>query len=96
MLFRHALGETIRELRHEQGLTLRQVSKMSCVALGYLSEVERGHKEASSEIVAGIANSLNVSTARLVIMAGYRIGGLDLVPNTAQELLDTASDLVSR
>lgn len=94
MLYRHALGEVIRELRHEKQLTLREVSKKSCVALGYLSEIERGHKEASSEIVNEIARSLNYETHELILMVGYRLGGIDKAPNTASELLDEYADLI--
>jgi transcriptional regulator with XRE-family HTH domain len=96
MLYRHALGEVIRELRTEQHKTLRQISQKSCVALGYLSEIERGHKEASSEIVGEIARSLDYKTHELILLVGYRLGGLDRVPNTASELIDDYSDLVAR
>ena len=94
MLFRHALGEVLRELRTEQHLTLRQVSQKSCVALGYLSEIERGHKEASSEIVGEIARSLNYKTHEVILLAGYRLGGLDKAPNTASDLIDEYADLI--
>jgi transcriptional regulator with XRE-family HTH domain len=96
MLYRHALGEVIRELRTEQQKTLRQISQKSCVALGYLSEIERGHKEASSEIVGEIARSLNYETHELILLVGYRLGGLDKAPNTASELVDEYADLIGQ
>jgi transcriptional regulator with XRE-family HTH domain len=60
-----AVGETIRTLRQEQNLTLRDLSSKSYVALGYLSEIERGHKDPSTEILESISKGLEVSTAEL-------------------------------
>jgi transcriptional regulator with XRE-family HTH domain len=96
MLMRHALGEVLRELRTEKGWTLRATAKKSCMALGYLSEVERGHKEVSSEILDTLTHTLGFQTHEVIILAGYRLGGLDRVPNTASELLDEYADLVAR
>ena len=50
VLFRTELGEVLREARQAQGRTLRDVAAASSVSLGYLSELERGTKEASSEL----------------------------------------------
>ena len=52
VLLRHLLGDALRRLRQRQGRTLREVSAAARVSLGYLSEVERGQKEASSELLA--------------------------------------------
>lgn len=71
--FRTALGEILREKRHELGLNLRQVSSKGFVALGYLSEVERGQKDASSETLEAIAQGLGVEVYELVIEAGLRM-----------------------
>ena len=60
MLLRNALGETLREARTRQNRTLRDVSTAANVSLGYLSEVERGRKEASSELLASICDALDV------------------------------------
>lgn len=60
LLVREVLGETLREQRFEQGRTLREVSMAARVSLGYLSEVERGQKEASSELLASICGALGV------------------------------------
>lgn len=80
LVYRHALGEVIRERRTELKLTLRKVHKRSAVALGYISEIERGHKEASSEILNALAVALNTDVAELVISAGVRMKAWDL-PN---------------
>src|ERR1700730_6751511 len=58
VLLRHLLGDALRRLRLRQGRTLREVSAAARVSLGYLSEVERGQKEASSELLASICGAL--------------------------------------
>ncbi|WP_296632886.1 helix-turn-helix transcriptional regulator [Rhodoluna sp.] len=60
MLVRQELGDVLRDFRQQKRRTLRQVASRASVALGYLSEVERGQKEASSEILASVAEALDV------------------------------------
>ncbi|MBT0567890.1 helix-turn-helix domain-containing protein [Williamsia sp. CHRR-6] len=59
-LLREALGDRLRQVRIGQGRTLREVSGVARVSLGYLSEIERGQKEASSELLAAICGALEV------------------------------------
>jgi len=59
-LLRRLLGDVLREHRRDQGRTLREVSSAARVSLGYLSEVERGQKEASSELLGSICEALEV------------------------------------
>ena len=59
-LLRELIGESLREERVAQGKTLREVSKAAQVSLGYLSEVERGQKEASSELLAAMCAALDL------------------------------------
>jgi transcriptional regulator with XRE-family HTH domain len=59
VLLRQLLGDVLRRLRIRQGRTLREVSASARVSLGYLSEVERGRKEASSELLAAICAALD-------------------------------------
>lgn len=66
MLMRQAIGLTLRETRERQGLTLRAVSESSTVALGYVSELERGYKEASSEILVSLCEALNIEVSQLL------------------------------
>ncbi|NNG19404.1 helix-turn-helix transcriptional regulator [Naumannella sp. ID2617S] len=66
MLLRELVGETLREERVQQGRTLREVSGLARVSLGYLSEVERGQKEASSELLAAICGSLELPMSQLL------------------------------
>ncbi|MGB2721444.1 MAG: helix-turn-helix transcriptional regulator [Rhodococcus sp. (in: high G+C Gram-positive bacteria)] len=60
LLLREALGDSLRRTRVAQSRTLREVSNTARVSLGYLSEVERGRKEASSELLAAICDALAV------------------------------------
>lgn len=86
VLVRHEIGDVLRDFRQRQGYTLRQVASRASVALGYLSEVERGQKEASSEILASVADALGVPISqimhevadRLALSEGVRIP--DAVP----------------
>lgn len=73
MLYRVALGDTLREIRTEQTRTLREVANKAPTALGYLSEVERGTKEVSSEILTGIANALGFSVGQLLTLVGAKM-----------------------
>ena len=63
VLLRRVLGDELRRQRLRQGRTLREVSSSARVSLGYLSEVERGQKEASSELLASICTALDVPLA---------------------------------
>lgn len=86
ILLRHAIGEVLRDVRRRQGRTLREVSHSARVSLGYLSEVERGQKEASSELLASICQALNISlsamlsevSARMAVEEGFSVP--DTVP----------------
>jgi transcriptional regulator with XRE-family HTH domain len=60
VLFRRLLGDVLRDKRTERGLTLREVSAEARVSLGYISEIERGQKEASSELLYSLCAALDV------------------------------------
>lgn len=66
VLFRRLLGEVLRTQRMRQGRTLRQVSADARVSLGYISEIERGQKEASSELLASICSALDVPLSAIL------------------------------
>lgn len=72
-LLRRELGEVLREYRQRQGRTLREVSSGARVSLGYLSEVERGQKEASSELLSSICRALNVPLSHVLRLVADRI-----------------------
>jgi transcriptional regulator with XRE-family HTH domain len=64
-VLRQVVGDTLRGLRMRQRRTLREVSATARVSLGYLSEVERGQKEPSSELLAAICSALDVELSEL-------------------------------
>jgi transcriptional regulator with XRE-family HTH domain len=72
-LVREVIGEVLRLARTEQGRTLREVSDTARVSLGYLSEVERGRKEASSELLNAICDALDVPLSTVLTDAGGRM-----------------------
>jgi len=65
-ILRNELGDVLRGARLTQGKTLRDVSSDARVSLGYLSEVERGQKEASSELLASICDALDVPMSEVL------------------------------
>ena len=77
ILLRHELGEVLREIRQDQGRTLRDVATSSSVSLGYLSELERGTKEASSELLAAVCGGLGLTLSEV-------LGHLDLLTNAGR------------
>ena len=74
-LLREVLGDVLRRARTTQRRTLREVSDAARVSLGYLSEVERGRKEASSELLNAICDALDVSLSELLAEAGEQLAG---------------------
>ena len=85
-LLRTVVGEVLRRHRQEQRRTLAEVARDACVSVQYLSEIERGRKEPSSEILAAVCESLRIDLADLLAEAGR-----DLVVDRAPVLrLETA------
>ncbi|MFC9989243.1 helix-turn-helix domain-containing protein [Streptomyces globisporus] len=75
-LWRDLVGEVLRRERRAQGRTLQDVSEASRISMAYLSEVERGRKEASSEVLAAAAQALGLSLADVLALAGERLVSL--------------------
>jgi transcriptional regulator with XRE-family HTH domain len=73
VLLRQEIGDVLREQRQSQGRTLRQVSGAARVSLGYLSEVERGQKEASSELLASICGALELPLSEVLSQVSERV-----------------------
>ena len=69
-LLRSMIGEVLRRTRREQGRTLADVAEQAKVSLPYLSELERGLKEGSSEVLAAICDALDIELAHLLVQAG--------------------------
>src|SRR6201992_484492 len=101
VLVRQEIGDVLRDFRLQKAMTLRQVAGRASVALGYLSEVERGQKEASSEILASVADALDTPISVIMREVGDRLAvveGLDPgVPDTVPDefVAEVDADLVS-
>lgn len=72
-LLRASIGDALRGARTTQGRTLREVSDSARVSLGYLSEVERGRKEASSELLNAICTALGIPLSAVLFDAGRQL-----------------------
>lgn len=86
-LIRQEIGDVLRDFRTQKGQTLRQVAARANVALGYLSEVERGQKEASSEILASLAEALEVPVSLILREVSDRLAILEgvVIPDSVPE-----------
>ena len=84
VVLRHEIGDVLRDIRQRQGRTLREVSHSARVSLGYLSEVERGQKEASSELLSSICVALEVPLSLMLREVSDRIAVAEgiLIPDT--------------
>jgi transcriptional regulator with XRE-family HTH domain len=78
VLLREAIGDRLRHARTTQHRTLREVSRAARVSLGYLSEVERGRKEASSELLASICDALELPLADLLHLVATDVSTVDV------------------
>jgi transcriptional regulator with XRE-family HTH domain len=90
ILLRQHIGGSLRERRLQQGRTLRQVSADAKVSLGYLSEVERGQKEASSELLASICDALDMRLSELLMTTAPSVAVQEIVDHSGlEELLNS-------
>ena len=80
VLFRRLLGDVLRRHRQRQGRTLRDVAAAARISLGYLSEIERGLKEASSELLGSLCEALDVSLADVLREVSHDIAVLERQP----------------
>ncbi|SDQ33579.1 helix-turn-helix domain-containing protein [Quadrisphaera sp. DSM 44207] len=88
VLLRREIGDVLRAARQQQGRTLREVSGAARVSLGYLSEVERGQKEASSELLSSICDALDVPMSTVLREVSDRVAAVEeparLLPGTGE------------
>jgi transcriptional regulator with XRE-family HTH domain len=84
LLLREAIGDRLRRVRTTQHRTLRDVSRAARVSLGYLSEVERGRKEASSELLAAICGALELPLAELLREVAGDLGNGHVPPQVIE------------
>lgn len=73
VLFRRLLGDVLRAQRMERGMTLREVSAEARVSLGYISEIERGQKEASSELLSSLCSALDVRLSDVLRQVSHAV-----------------------
>ena len=92
VVLRAVIGDVLRRARTSQGRTLREVSDSARVSLGYLSEVERGQKEASSELLASICTALEVPLAAVLRSVSDEVAILEGVAPVTE--LPVATDAV--
>ncbi|MBW4094920.1 MAG: helix-turn-helix transcriptional regulator [Acidobacteria bacterium] len=87
VVLRHEIGDVLRDVRQRQGRTLREVSHNARVSLGYLSEVERGQKEASSELLSSICSALDVPLSAMLREVSDRVAVAEgvAVPDTVPQ-----------
>ena len=85
VLLREAIGDRLRHARTNQRRTLREVSRSARVSLGYLSEVERGRKEASSELLAAICDALELPLSELLFNVATDMGALNAVESAVPQ-----------
>ena len=83
MKLRAAVGEALRRRRQAQGRTLREVADAAGVSLTYLSEVERGRKEASSEVLEAVCAALHCRLADLFFEVAETLAAAEAVPVAA-------------
>ena len=95
---REAIGSSLRRARTARRRTLREVSRRARVSLGYLSEVERGRKEASSELLASICEALDVPLSAMLREVSDRIAEQEgvTVPDTVPDELTANLDGTGR
>ncbi|MHA7239151.1 helix-turn-helix domain-containing protein [Arthrobacter sp. TMS1-12-1] len=87
VVLRHEIGDVLRDVRQRQGRTLREVSHSARVSLGYLSEVERGQKEASSELLSSICSALEVPLSSMLREVSDRLAEAEgvSIPDTVPQ-----------
>jgi len=95
MQFRYALGSIVRERRLANGLQLRELASLSHISYSFLSEVERGVKEASSSVIDGIANGLGIEPYDLILETGYRMATGDELDTRQLDWVNQYQDLVA-
>ncbi|OBI95710.1 transcriptional regulator ClgR [Mycobacterium asiaticum] len=93
-LVREVVGDVLRGTRTSQGRTLREVSDSARVSLGYLSEVERGRKEPSSELLNAICDALQVPLSQVLIDAGERMAREERARYTVGATIDASTKVV--
>ncbi len=90
VVLRREIGDVLRDARQRQGRTLREVSSSARVSLGYLSEIERGQKEASSELLGSVCEALDVPLSSVLREVSDRVAAAEglRIPDTVPAELE--------
>ncbi|MEU1590005.1 helix-turn-helix transcriptional regulator [Micromonospora sp. NPDC005710] len=92
ILLRRVIGDALRARRQVQQRTLREVSTAANVSLGYLSEIERGHKEPSSELLAAICDALGARLSELLLEVSDTVALAEQMPGVLVSMPDEPAD----
>ncbi|MEU8420813.1 helix-turn-helix transcriptional regulator [Micromonospora sp. NPDC048835] len=92
ILLRRVIGDALRARRQGQQRTLREVSTAANVSLGYLSEIERGHKEPSSELLAAICDALGARLSELLREVSDTVALAEQMPGVLVPMPDEPAD----
>ncbi|MFV2100297.1 helix-turn-helix domain-containing protein [Micromonospora sp. LOL_024] len=92
VLLRRVIGDALRARRQGQHRTLREVSSAANVSLGYLSEIERGHKEPSSELLAAICDALGARLSELLREVSDTVAFAEQLPGVLVPVQDEPAD----
>ena len=99
VLFRRLLGDVLRGARMQRGMTLRELSADARVSLGYISEIERGQKEASSELLASLCQAMDLPLSDVLRDVADAVAveeaALAVVASTPLVVRRTAGDVVA-
>ncbi|MBQ0900813.1 MULTISPECIES: helix-turn-helix domain-containing protein [Micromonospora] len=94
VLLRRVIGDALRARRQGQQRTLREVSTAANVSLGYLSEIERGHKEPSSELLAAICDALGARLSELLREVSDTVALAEQMPGVLVPMQDESAEAV--
>jgi transcriptional regulator with XRE-family HTH domain len=97
VLFRRQLGDVLRGERMRRGMTLRELSSEARISLGYISEIERGQKEASSELLSSLCEALEVPLSEVLreVSDTVAVEEQRLAAASAVEHVPAAGDVVA-
>ncbi|MFI6780906.1 helix-turn-helix domain-containing protein [Micromonospora sp. NPDC050276] len=96
ILLRRVIGDALRARRQGQQRTLREVSTAANVSLGYLSEIERGHKEPSSELLAAICDALGARLSELLREVSDTVALAEQMPEVLVSMQDEPAEAAAK
>ena len=96
ILLRRVIGDALRARRQGQQRTLREVSTAANVSLGYLSEIERGHKEPSSELLAAICDALGARLSELLREVSDTVALAEQMPDVLVSMQDESAEAAAK